>query len=78
MTAAVAEIVEQVRRLDRNELEELLGGLANRELEQLDDWDAQLAEDSRPGGRLEAVLSRVRKDIADGTTKPLDEVLDNA
>ncbi len=61
MTAAVVDIVEQVRRLDRNELQELLSWFADREL---DAWDAKLAEDSRPGGRLENVLNRVRIDIA--------------
>lgn len=73
--SAVAEIVEQVRRLDRNEFEELLCWLADRELDELDAWDAKIADDSRPGGRLETVLNRVRKDIAEGNTKPLNEVL---
>ncbi len=71
MTAAVAEIVEQVRRLDRNELEELLSWLADRELDEMDAWDTKLAEDSQPGGRLGAVLRRVRKDVAAGRTRPV-------
>ncbi len=58
MTTAVAEIVDQVRRLDRSQLEELLRWLAERELDELDAWDTKLAEDSQPSGRLEAVLSR--------------------
>ncbi len=78
MTAAVAAIVEQVRRLDRNELEELLRWLADRELDQLDAWDTKIADDSLPGGRLETVLTRVRKDIAEGNTKRLNEVLDHS
>jgi hypothetical protein len=41
----------------------------------VDTWDTELTEDSRPGGRLESVLRRVRKDIADGKTMPLDEFL---
>ncbi len=67
MTAAVVEIVEQVRRW-----------LADRELDEMDAWDTKLADDSQPGGRLEAVLRRVRKDVAAGRTRQLDEVLDNA
>ncbi len=63
MTAAVAVIVEQVRRLDRNELEELLCWLADREIEEVDAWDRKLAEDSRPGGRLEGVVNRVRRTL---------------
>ena len=64
MRAAVAEIAEQIRRLDHNELQELFSWLADAELDEVDAWDAKIAEDSRLGGRLEAVLSRVRKDIA--------------
>ncbi len=57
MTAAVAKIVAQVEHLDRSELEEL------------DEWDAKLKRDSRPGGRLEVVMDRVRKDIAEGRAR---------
>ncbi len=77
MTTAVAEIADQVRRLDRNQLQEFFDWLVDRELEEMDAWDTKLAEDSQPGGRLETVLSRVRKDIAEGNTRPLDEILDH-
>ena len=40
---------------------------------QPDRWDKDIERDSQPGGRLDAVLSRVREDIAAGRTKPLDE-----
>ena len=42
-----------------------------------DSWDAEIARDSQPGGRMRRILDRVRRDIAEGTTKPLDEVIDN-
>jgi hypothetical protein len=78
MTAAVEKIVDQVRRLRGGELDELRSWLAGYKDADADAWDLEMAEDSRPGGRLEEVLRRVRRDIAEGRTKPLDEVLDNA
>jgi hypothetical protein len=78
MTTKVEEIAEQVKALPDNEREEFLSWLADFEFEHSDDWDMEIARDSRPGGRLERVLGRVRKDIAEGRTKALDEVLDNS
>lgn len=78
MTAAVARIVDQVKQLHKGELDELLTWLADYGQDDADAWDLEVAEDSGPGGRLEAVLRRVRRDIAEGRTKPLDEILDNA
>jgi hypothetical protein len=78
MSARVKRIAEQVMALPQGEREEFLSWLADFEADQSDDWDKEIARDSQPGGRLEGVLKRVRKDIAEGTTKPLDEVLDNS
>ncbi|RJQ57087.1 MAG: hypothetical protein C4530_13405 [Desulfobacteraceae bacterium] len=78
MTARVKKIVEQVKALPEDEREEFLSWLADFEAEQSDDWDKEIARDSLPGGRLERVLERVRKDIAEGRTKPIDEVFDNS
>lgn len=78
MTTQVERIAEQVKALPQDEREEFLSWLADFELEHSDAWDAEIARDSQPGGRLERVLKRVRKDIAAGRTKPLDEVLDNS
>jgi len=64
--------------LPQDEREEFLSWLAAFEAGQGDDWDKEIARDSQPGGRLEHVLERVRKDIAEGRTKPLDKVLDNS
>lgn len=78
MTAKVAKIAEQVKALPDDEREEFLSWLADFELAHSDRWDKEIARDSKPGGRLEHVLGRVRRDIAEGRTKPLDQVLDNA
>lgn len=78
MTARVKIIAEQVKALPENEREEFLSWLADFEADHSDDWDIEIARDSQPGGRLECVLERVRKDIAQGRTKPLDKVLDNS
>ena len=60
-----------------SEREEFLAWLADFELGQADSWDAEIARDSQPGGRMQRVLDRVRRDIVEGRTKPLDEVIDN-
>lgn len=73
MATRVEQIAEQVKALPDDEREELLSWLADFEIGHSDDWDKELARDSQPGGRLEGVLERVRKDITEGRTKPLDE-----
>jgi len=78
MTARVKKIAEQVMALPQDEREEFLSWLVDFEADHIDDWDKEIARDSQPGGRLEGVLERVREDIAEGKTKPLDEVLDNS
>lgn len=74
MTSRVEQIAEQVKALPEDEREEFLAWLADFELAHADDWDREMARDSQPGGRLDKVLGRVRRDIAEGRTKPLDEV----
>ena len=78
MTAKVEKIAEQVKALPEDQREEFLSWLAEFELEHSDEWDEEIARDSQPGGRLEHVLERVRRDIAEGRTKPLGEILDNS
>ena len=77
MTTRVEHIAEQVRALPDQEREELLSWLAAFELGQPDTWDEEIARDSAPSGRMQAVLDQARCDIAAGRTKPLDEVIDN-
>jgi len=78
MTAGVKKIAEQVMALPQDEREEFLSWLVDFEADHIDDWDKEIARDAQPGGRLEGVRERVREDIAEGRTKPLDEVLDNS
>ena len=77
MTTRVEQIAEQVKSLPLSEREELLAWLADFELGQVDAWDEEMARDSLPGGRMQRVIDRVRRDIAQGRTKPLGEVIDN-
>lgn len=78
MTTLVQSITEQVQALPETELDEFLSWLADFELAHLDEWDQQIRRDSQPGGRLETVMARVRRDIAAGRTRSLDEVVDNS
>lgn len=78
MTAEVQRLANEVKRLNREQLEEFLSWLFDYELAEWDEWDQQIARDSAPGGRLSGVLDRVRRDITAGRTKPLDEFLDNS
>ena len=77
MTTRVEHIAEQVKALPVSEREELLSWLAEFELGQSDAWEEEIARDSQPDGRMQHVLDRARRDIAEGRTKPLDEVIDN-
>ena len=78
MTTTVRRIADEVLSLRETEREELLSWLADYDLAHPDRWDNDIERDSQPGGRMDAVLSRVREDIAAGRTKPLDEVINNA
>jgi hypothetical protein len=75
MTVNVQKIAEQVKALPKKELDEFLSWLADYEMEHADAWDEELERDSRPGGKLDSVVQRVRNDIAAGRTRPLDEVI---
>jgi len=78
MTVTVEKIADEVKALPERELDEFLSWLADYELAHPDRWDREMERDSQPGGRLDAVLARVRADIAAGRTKPLDEVVNNS
>jgi len=77
MKAAVKKIAAQVKALRESELDEFLSWLAEYEMGHSDKWDREIERDSQNGGALTGVLKRVRKDIASGRTKPLDEVVDH-
>jgi len=75
MTSKVQKIAEQVKALPGKELDEFLSWLADYQVQHYDQWDEELERDSQAGGRLDSVLKRVRRDIAGGRTKPLDQVV---
>ena len=74
MIATVEKLTQEVRALLPKELDQFLSWLSQYQAEQMDDWDREIERDSQPGGRLQNVLDRVRNDIAEGRTKPLDEI----
>ena len=78
MTRVVERIANEVKALPEKELDEFLSWLAEYELGRPDQWDEEIERDSQPGGRLDAVLKRVRGDIAADRTKSLDEVLNDS
>ena len=67
MTSTVEKIADEVKALPEKELDEFLSWLADYELEHPDRWDKEIERDSQAGGRLDAVLKRVRGDIAAGS-----------
>ena len=75
MTTMVEKIAQQVKALPKKELDEFLSWLADYELELSEEWDNEIEQDSRKGGRLNSVLERVRSDIAAGRTKALDKIV---
>ena len=62
MTSRVEQIAEQVKSLPLSEREELLAWLADFELGPVDAWDEEMARDSQPGGRMQRVIDRVRRE----------------
>ena len=78
MTAIVQRITEEVSHLQGEEFEEFLAWLADFEISHINEWDQQIEQDSQPGGKLNRFLDKVRKDIAAGNTKGLNEFLNNS
>lgn len=78
MTATVERIAGEVQALSEQELGEFLSWLADYELAHPDCWGGGIEQDPQPGGRLDAVLKRVRDDNAAGKAMPLDEVVNNS
>jgi len=78
MKAAIKKIAEQVKALPESDLDEFLSWLAEYESGHSDKWDQEIERDSQNGKALSPVLKRVRKDVASGRTKPLDEVIDHS
>jgi hypothetical protein len=78
MNDLVERIADEVKLLDRKQMEKFLSWLSEYELSAMDEWDQKIAEDSQSGGRLNGILNRVRSDIAANRTKSLDQFLNNS
>ena len=77
MTTIVEKLAETVKALPDQEFDEFLLWLADYGLARSDRWDQEIERDSQAGGRLDAVLRRVRRDIAARSLKPLDEIINH-
>jgi hypothetical protein len=78
MTATVEKLADEVKALPDQDLDEFLSWLADYERTHRYPWDQEIESDSQPGGRLDAMLQRVRRDIAAGRTQPLDEIINHS
>ena len=70
----VAEIIEAVKQLNDVSKGELLEKLAEVDFD--DEWDRQIEADAK-AGRLDFLWAEAKKEIAEGRTRPLDELLND-
>jgi hypothetical protein len=70
--STVAEIIDAVKQLSEAEKGEFLLKLADIDFD--DAWDRQIEADAK-AGQLDFLWEEARKEIAEGRTRPLDEVL---
>lgn len=71
--STVQEIEVAIEGLPRREFLDLVDRLRGRHA---DEWDRQIEEDAL-AGRLDSLWEEARREIAEGKTRPLDEILDN-
>ncbi len=77
MNNKVKKLTEDVKTLEKQDLEEFINWLSDNEVSQMDEWDLEMKADSQEGGRLQPIIDKVRKDISENKVKPLDEFLNN-
>ena len=70
--STVAEIIEAVKLLNEEDKGVFLEKLADIDFD--DAWDRQIDADAK-AGRLDFLLEEAKRDIAEGRTRPLDELL---
>ena len=70
--STVVEIIDAVRRLDEKQKKEFLAQLAEIDFD--DAWDRQIDADAR-AGRFDFLWEEAKRDIKEGRTRPLDELL---
>lgn len=71
--SSVVEIEQAITRLTREQFVELERWFAEQRSLL---WDRQIEEDAT-AGRLDALWAEAEKEIAEGKTRPLDELLDH-
>jgi hypothetical protein len=71
--STVQEIEAAIEDLPRREFLDLVDRLRSRHA---DEWDRQIEEDAK-AGRLDPLWEEARREIAEGKTRPLDELLDD-
>jgi hypothetical protein len=70
--STVVEIIDAVKRLDEKQKNEFLAKLAEIDFD--DAWDRQIDADAR-AGRFDFLWEEAKRDIKEGRTRPLDELL---
>lgn len=74
VSTAVESILQQVNGLSPDEQKEFWDRLMAEESARLDEWERQIARDSK-SGKLDHLLAELDEDIAAGRVKPLHEVI---
>jgi hypothetical protein len=72
--STVSEIIQAVKQLNEEEKSEFLAKLADVDFDTA--WDRQIEADAK-AGRLDFLWNEAKQEIAEGRTKPLDELLGN-
>ena len=72
--STVAEIIDAVKKLNDEAKGEFLEKLADVDFD--DEWDRQIEADAK-AGRLDFLWEEARKEIAEGRTRPLDDILND-
>lgn len=70
--SSVVEIIEAVKKLNEEEKGLFLEQLATVDFD--DAWDRQIEADAK-AGRLDFLWEEAKRDLAEGRTRPLDELL---
>ena len=70
--STVPEIIDAVKRLDEEQKGQFLARLADIDFD--DAWDRQMEADAK-AGRLDFLWEEAKREMAEGKTRPLDELL---
>jgi len=70
--STVPEIIDAVKQLDEEQKGQFLAKLADIDFD--DAWDRQMEADAK-AGRLDFLWDEAKREIAEGKTRPLDELL---